>query len=148
MPNWCNNELYIKYRKLTKEQIEQIKYKFCRKVEVSDFKGKKTMVDMFDFNKFIPTPRDLYSNPDSSIIGWRINNWGVKWNACSTSIDEKGVFFDTAWGPVSEELLKAICEKLKEVLDEKQMKNLIYRYEEPGNCVKGRIDIGEDIVYD
>lgn len=28
---------------------------------------------------------------------WAIDNWGTKWNACNTSVDEKSIYFDTAW---------------------------------------------------
>lgn len=33
----------------------------------------------------------------SSWYDWSISNWGTKWNACKTDLDEECLFFKTAW---------------------------------------------------
>lgn len=31
--------------------------------------------------------------------GWCCNNWGTKWNACQTMINDNLIYFETAWSP-------------------------------------------------
>lgn len=59
---------------------------------------------------------------------WNIEHWGTKWNACESSISKGCVFFQTAWDPISDELLLGIKDKMKDILTEEQMKNLQYGF--------------------
>ena len=47
----------------------------------------------------------------SSWYDWSVNNWGTKWNACSTYyIDDNNIEFETAWS-MPEEIFKEISRK-------------------------------------
>lgn len=47
----------------------------------------------------------------SSWYDWSVNNWGTKWNACSTYyIDENHIEFETAWS-MPEEIFKELSKK-------------------------------------
>lgn len=37
---------------------------------------------------------------------WSIENWGTKWNAHETEIEDNVIWFDTAWSPVPDLMLK------------------------------------------
>mgnify|MGYP001446923033 CR=1 FL=1 len=75
----------------------------------------------FDFSQFIkPTEEELKKGYSEYGYDWCYNNWGTKWNACdaistwdedrygSGGIDESeiGYSFNTAWSPMSEQLLR------------------------------------------
>ena len=47
---------------------------------------------VFDFNQIIPEPENC-----SDWYGWRVENWGTKWNAIDAEIIADGFNFDTAW---------------------------------------------------
>lgn len=65
--------------------------------------------ECIDFNKIVPTPDDIYQGnlgrKEKEIYGknnwldWNMSNWGTKWNAYSSWLDEKNniIYFDTAW---------------------------------------------------
>ena len=120
MPNWCENELYIKG---SKDELKKF---------VEHAKGEKKIID---FNKFIQYPKrfakmdekamewdekhpkDSWANRpkdgyNSGGYEWCIKNWGTKWNACHLDAydpnpedlgykDEGELLFkfDTAWSP-------------------------------------------------
>lgn len=59
---------------------------------------------------------------------WNVEHWGTKWNAHESNISKRCIFFQTAWDPITDELLLAIREKMREVLTEEQMKDLQYGF--------------------
>ena len=75
MPNFVRNILYF-----DGENVQA----------VFDFVSSKDSV--FDFNKIIPEPENI-----ADWYGWRVENWGTKWNAVDAEIIDDGVMFDTAW---------------------------------------------------
>jgi hypothetical protein len=101
MPNHIKNIITCN----TKEELEEVK-KACLNEE-----GK------FDFEKIIPMPDtvsrgevsadEMFS--DNNWYGWRVHNWGTKWNAYDQFIDDSHIEFSTAWStpdPIWEELAK------------------------------------------
>lgn len=66
-----------------------------------------------DFEKIVPMPEELntYGNLDS--CDWREHNWGTKWNAYHTQINDiekADIYFDTAGSQVPQ-IIKALSEK-------------------------------------
>ena len=59
---------------------------------------------------------------------WNIEHWGTKWNACESNISKGCIFFQTAWDPISDELLLGIKDKMKDILTEEQIKDLQYGF--------------------
>ena len=97
MPNWCNNTVTITGQSGVLACLVAIA-------------GETTEEGLhhIDFSKIIPPPED-------STLGWRVKNWGTKWNAteslvcCERTSDgvkeipitdqEAHFWFDTAWSP-------------------------------------------------
>lgn len=58
-----------------------------------------------DFNADVNLGEQAFTNLEkygcTDWYDWRIENWGTKWNACSTFLceDNKTIYFDTAWSP-------------------------------------------------
>lgn len=114
MPNWCNNSLKVLG---ARELVED----FC-KTQFSIEEDTKELV--LDFGKLIPEP--TFDNADEQNLydgagwyDWRINNWGVKWNADMNYIDkcigtdeygEITISFDTPWTTPTAWFEK-LCEK-------------------------------------
>lgn len=84
----------------------------------------KGETECIDFEKIVPPPNNLYRGnigPEerakygaNNWYDWNVHNWGTKWNAYSTSVDETNntICFDTAWSspiPVLEALAKLCC---------------------------------------
>jgi hypothetical protein len=71
--------------------------------------------------------------------GWRVKNWGTKWNACDTQTDGNGCFeFDTAWA-----FPFPVIEKLAEMYPDLDI-DFIYADEECGyNTGEGTFSGGE-----
>ena len=63
---------------------------------------------------------------------WNNAVWGTKWNACSTFVTRNGIFFETAWNGVSQELIKAIFIKLKDIVGDDKAHKLAYEAREEG----------------
>lgn len=94
MPNHITNRIKF-YGK--QENIDKV---------LSLISGEKTHID---FEKIIPMPEHIYrgnlGQEEREIYGsdnwydWCINNWGTKWNAYHTTLDEREnvLEFDTAW---------------------------------------------------
>lgn len=109
MPNHVENRLKIIGNK---EQIQQVK----------DFlKGKwdDGTEKNIDFNNITPMPRWVFNKnltrkdeekygKESCWLGWSIKNWGTKWNAYESNLeDEENIIrFSTAWNDVEELILK------------------------------------------
>ena len=58
---------------------------------------------------------------------WSIQNWGTKWNAHETEIDDNVIWFNTAWSPVPE-----LIEKLSSMFPENTFE---YDFSEEQICV-------------
>lgn len=105
MPNYITNRLEIIG---DKDRVR----------EVMDF--MKRGQSKFDFNNIMPEPEDLYERPD---IGpdpawymWRMEHWGVKWNAPDTCIGQDGaIWFHTAWDGVADTIIRALSERFPDV---------------------------------
>lgn len=122
MPNWTENELYIKGPQADRDA-------FVNKAEshlsgVDMFSGEEySEVTSLDFNNFVPYPQRFkdqdkkakahrQKNPNDWSVKdgfnnggyeWCCNNWGTKWNACEITRTENKTSlkyrFDTAWSP-------------------------------------------------
>ena len=78
---------------------------------------------MIDFNKIIPMPNNIYRGDlgkrERELYGsnnwydWSVANWGTKWNAQYSSLNNKNtLWFDTAWScpiPVLDKLAEICC---------------------------------------
>ena len=85
---------------------------------------------------------------------WSIRNWGTKWNARETVIEDNVILFDTAWSPVPE-LMRKLSSMFPENLfeydfSEEQIWVLCGEYEfEKGDCTKEIIfDEGSKEAYE
>ncbi len=110
MPNWCNNKLIIE--------------------DCSPELAAYLQENGLSFDKIKPTPPEILDDEQGSSYGWRVNNWGTKWDL---SEQEQGdvadmllsedtdftAHFDTAWSPPCQ-AITALSEKFpndKFVLD-------------------------------
>jgi hypothetical protein len=126
MPNWCDNSLLVEGDEKELERFfEHAKgYGLTWGSDEQIPKDEKHH-SLIDFSKFIrPTDAELkrpYGDQEDSYgYEWCNENWGTKWNACdaistwdedrygSGGIDksEIGYSFNTAWSPMSEQLLR------------------------------------------
>lgn len=127
MPNWtANNVLFVGKRK----QLETLKDML------------KSDENDFDFNNIIPIPKELTdtvsgsenAKPDwqkeqsnqlkakygaDNWYDWSIDNWGTKWNACNTEVEQRDgtlvYHFDTAWD-CPREIVNALMRMKKTIL--------------------------------
>ena len=107
MPNWCSNTLQISG---DKEQLELFKQKSITKSGMD--------VDIFLMQECVPMPEELAICEDmtpeqkaervakygyDNWYDWRFENWGSKWDAQDSQIDEDEngltISFETAWSP-------------------------------------------------
>ena len=117
MPNHCENTLNITG---TPEDLRAFR-EFARSPENGHL----------DINKFVPMPQEFRdtdsSNPNSQSSqilmekygapnwhAWACNNWGTKWGAYETSMDEVtheevSYQFFTAWAPFSEDCMTQVA---------------------------------------
>jgi hypothetical protein len=108
MPNWCMCELKVKGKN---GEIQ----KFLKDIH------SETDENIFDFERIIPTPKELLDNSKSpnelkmaenekkygarDWYAWRKKNWGTKWNtdcqkdALQLKDEMCSLVFDTAWTP-------------------------------------------------
>ena len=85
---------------------------------------------------------------------WSIQNWGTKWNAHETEIEDNVIWFDTAWSPVPE-LMQKLSSMFPENyfeydFSEEQICELCGEFEfENGDCTKELIfDEGSKEAYE
>lgn len=91
MPNWILNKISA-----NKDYDEII--------------DKLTTDSEVDFNNIIPMPDNIYQGNlgqkereiynENNWYDWSIRNWGVKWNACNTCVNDSETYFDTPWDGV------------------------------------------------
>ena len=101
MPNWCNNILTI--QNPSTELAEYLK------------------TEGFSFDKIKPTPPEMLDDENHSWYGWRVDNWGTKWDIDEEFMDvseyanDKEICFgfDTAWSPPMG-VIEALSEKFPE----------------------------------
>ena len=90
MPNWCNCQLTIE--------------------DCSPELAAYLQENGLSFDKIKPTPPEMLNDEDGSWYGWRVDNWGTKWDLSEQEqrdvadmlISEDADFtayFDTAWSP-------------------------------------------------
>jgi len=138
MPNWIGNNVTV-------SGDEQ---------QMNDFFSNCFTDGSIDFEKIIPSPKTKEECPEKYICDckkegiedvnggnwfnwykWRIDKWGVKWNACDGYIHRQGDFFyfATPWGiPYGiYEKLTEMYQKLKfevEIEDGDEPFTLIYKH--------------------
>jgi len=144
MPNWCSNSLEI-----SKHTESGIKLIDAFRENHVDEHGKKFSTP---FTDLFPTPSELMNVPadhrgespehlankakygHADWYGWRLANWGTKWDACETYIsheddDSVVVIFETAWSPPTE-LLAWYAQQNPDVV-------FVNEFSEEGCCFAG-----------
>ena len=106
MPNWVTTILCIEG---DQKDLDQFQDYVRNDNYYRDEEDPKKRVSHFDFNKFIPMPQEEQEN----WYNWNCDNWGTKWNACYTDVDDSSegclrYQFETAWSRISDELWEAI----------------------------------------
>lgn len=118
MPNWVKHEMTISAT--TKKALQKFKD--------THFKIGEDGGIEFDFNTIVEMPEHIFRGSlgqkerelfgDDNWYDWSVRNWGTKWNACASYIEDikkqDGVYqtvvhFDTAWNaphPIFERLAK------------------------------------------
>ena len=100
-PNWCNDYLYIKGDKgqiaMFKEIIREHNTLF-KKMQAKE--DEKEPEECFLLKAFCPEPWNVGEN----WYGWRIANWGCKWDVSDPEqLEDRAEHleyrFDTPWGP-------------------------------------------------
>ena len=143
MPNHCHNR--VTFYSDNKPELIQKLYKifksdniFGQFVPEPDWKTTPNEAGELPIQ---PEPDSIYPPkfPDGKIddrwYGWRLANWGTKWDAYEVDIDDSEleygfeVTFDTAWSPP-----EAICYAIKEQFDDLSVS---WFYDEPGMEVAG-----------
>lgn len=147
MPNWCTNNLYVSGNK---EDIARFRERAVREtenieesLELTDEGFLKITDKPLCLNNFVPMPKK-YDKGDKW-YGWRIKNWGTKWEISGAEIVSQGrdfiqYMFDTAWSPPIEWLKKVAKEYPK--LDFE----LKYREDGMGFCGKVKASKGKIIL--
>ena len=124
MPNWCFNRLRV-YAHDAEESEKQLK-KF-----IKENINEEELGDTLSFQGSAPRPKDLDITAGSRTekeeaqakinkekygyedwYEWSINEWGTKWDACSSNVDDQddneiSISFETAWSPPLEWMQKA-----------------------------------------
>ena len=114
MPNWTeNNVLFVGKKKQLKTLKNMLKSKD----------------NDFDFNNIVPMPKNIFrgllGREEEEKYGknnwyhWSIDNWGTKWNAVDTTVEENGSTlsynFMTAWD-CPREIVNALMRMRKTIL--------------------------------
>jgi hypothetical protein len=98
MPNWCQNEVYIKG---DAEELKELLATASKPTE-------KEPNPVFLMDNLVPTPKELLEG--EGWYHWRLENWGTKWDleqgldyGETRLIDQSDTTFEmdysTAWGP-------------------------------------------------
>ena len=91
----------------------------------------------FDFNKIIPEPKE----DDGDWYGWRVQNWGTKWDGYEGRFNEDQTAFSfcTAWSPPL-----PVIKKLAEITGQ----TFVLGYIEEGMFFCGKYTAGRDFDHD
>lgn len=106
MPNWCNNLVTFSGKSKDAQEELAVIEEALRGLNPGDEEG-----EAFCISNILPQPEDI---TDAGDVGynWRCEHWGTKWSpSCSSVTNSAGVItydFDTAWGPISQEVLEAL----------------------------------------
>lgn len=115
MPNHIVNKLQIKDEDVLNQVIDYMKEEhIAEKVNIysDNYFINSAYTSYMDFNKIIHMPDYIYQGPLSSneleLYGksncwfqWSITNWGTKWNAYDSFIDNNNkITYNTAWSGV------------------------------------------------
>jgi hypothetical protein len=133
MPNWCNNKLRVE--------------------DCSPELAAYLQAEGLSFEKIKPTPPEMMNDEKGSWYGWRIANWGTKWDidekeqreVADMLLSESADFtaaFDTAWSPP----LQAIAALSEKFPDDKFI--LEYLEQGIGFCGTAQISKGVSVEYD
>ena len=106
MPNWVTTTLWIEG---DQKDLDEFQAYVRTNDYYKDGDTPKERVTYFDFNKFIPMPKEEAEN----WYNWNCENWGTKWNACDVDVDDSSegclcYRFCTAWSRISDALWEAI----------------------------------------
>ncbi len=105
------------YNKKLQEIVQEKRFdgsrKFRNEQDVLDY-GRKALDNILNYGVV-----DWYD--------WSLQNWGTKWNAHETEIEDNVILFDTAWSPVPE-----LMEKLSAMFPENYFE---YDFAEEQICV-------------
>jgi hypothetical protein len=104
MPNWCENEVEITFE--SKAEYD----KFITQAGVEESTSPYLEYDNEEkgygfFDRFVPTPPEMLEDGSEGWWGWRISNWGTKWNpnfnVFETNDDALQIKMgmSTAWAP-------------------------------------------------
>jgi hypothetical protein len=93
MPNWCNNTLEV-----TGSVDAMDKWRIA-------LANDESIEPWLSFDKLLPMPKELEEN--EGWYGWRVENWGCKWDISGRDNQEPhasepeycGYGFETPWGP-------------------------------------------------
>ena len=123
MPNWCHNKVEIN------GSINDV----TALVE----KGMQNKEKEFSMECFFPTPEEDNGEPFKGWYGWRVANWGTKWDMSEPRLEKISpkviqLDYETAWGPNFEfwESISADYPSLK----------INHRYSEGGCIFCGEFD--------
>ena len=150
MPNWCWNHLEVTG---DEKQLQEFVEKSLVKDEHSLIESRLEH-DNFSFQGTHPMPKELEETTSPSDkpnwYDWRCDNWGTKWDACESYINQNdidffSVTFDTAWSPP----VKWINYIMKDFPDLR----FSLEYDEPGCAFGGHLQaqyklIWEDNIWD
>lgn len=124
MPNYCNGYLSIECPDDVFEQIKNY---------------VKSEESVFDFDKIIPMPDNIYRSylgleeekryGKDNWYDWSCENWGTKRNACDATLDGHEYYFETAWSPCSP-VISALAKRFPEA-------TMRYSYNESGMAFCG-----------
>lgn len=104
-------EAFAKYLKLYKQGDFHRDWKMSEEEIQEDFKLLISQDERPNCTDNFKTKADVYSRGKQVLdnIGkygfkdwydWSIANWGTKWNACESFVENNSIYFDTAWDPV------------------------------------------------
>lgn len=168
MPNWTTTK--IKVRGSVANLARFVRERITKKERYGE------MVDFLDFNEIIPEPATPEECPAKYVIkdageakerclgwdekdprrwfdwyNWHIDNWGTKWNSCSTQapsaeeieqeeLTEIEIWTETAWSPAT-----PVYRKLQKMYPELGIEVL---YGDEGGFYVGRLqENGTDLQY-
>jgi hypothetical protein len=139
MPNYVSNQLKV-YG--TDELLNQFKNENIKVIYEDNVEG-------LDFGAVVPEP--TFDSPEEqekfnreNWYDWRIENWGTKWNSCSSwyelEKEEMIIGFDTAWSP-PENWFRELVKKYPNL-------HFYLTYDEAGMGFMGEMEGRDGVVVD
>lgn len=134
MPNWCSNKVSMRFD--SAEQYAEFVDRLIQKENLDEFEEQNKL-----FDTFVPTPQELVDDDKGGWYGWRVENWGTKWNPTiySMTMDDElrtiVMSMDTAWAPPVE-----FFTKLTEIYPSLE---IVLHYVEEGMGFMGTANISE-----